>query len=93
MIAANEVNLMGQPDPVVFNYASNNNCVLLTLNCQDFEALHEANPNHLGVLAVYKDAEPSKDMSFQEIVKAIANLETANIPLTNQFIALNHWNY
>jgi hypothetical protein len=32
-------------------------------------------------------------MSFQAIIKAIANLEAAHIPLTNQFIALNHWNY
>lgn len=28
-------------------------------------------------------------MSFQAIVKAIANLEAALIPLSNQFIALN----
>jgi hypothetical protein len=32
-------------------------------------------------------------MGFKAIVKAIANLETANVPLANQFISLNHWNY
>lgn len=55
--------------------------------------LHEAYPNHPGILAVYKNDDPSKDMSFKTIVKAIANLEAAGLDLTNQFIALNHWNY
>jgi hypothetical protein len=32
-------------------------------------------------------------MSFKAIVNAIANLETANVPLANQFISLNQWNY
>jgi hypothetical protein len=32
-------------------------------------------------------------MSRQDIDKAIANLEAAKIPLQNQFISLNHWNY
>jgi hypothetical protein len=32
-------------------------------------------------------------MSFKAIVRAIANLEAAKVPLANQFISLNHWNY
>jgi hypothetical protein len=32
-------------------------------------------------------------MSRQAIIKAIANLEAAALDLSNQFIALNHWNY
>jgi hypothetical protein len=32
-------------------------------------------------------------MSFKEIVKAIANLEAAMMPLANQFISLKQWNY
>jgi hypothetical protein len=34
-----------------------------------------------------------KNMGRQEMVRAIANLETANIPLPIQFISLNQWNY
>ncbi len=93
VITANEAGLMSQPDPVVLSYASNNNRILLTLNCRDFQALHSANPNHPGILAVYQDANPSKKMSFKAIVKALANLEAANVPLANQFISLNSWNY
>ncbi|WP_255413993.1 hypothetical protein [Pleurocapsa sp. CCALA 161] len=42
---------------------------------------------------VYQEADPLKKMSFKIIVFAIANLEAAQIPLQNQFISLNHWNY
>ncbi len=84
---------MGQPDSTVFRYAIDKNRLVLTLNCRDFQALHQTNPNHPGIFAVYQEAAPLKKMSFKIIVKAIANLEAAKIPLTNQFIALNHWNY
>ena len=69
------------------------NRILLTHNCDDFEELHQANPNHSGIFAVYRNANLLKNMGFKAIVKAIANLETANVPLANQFISLNHWNY
>lgn len=84
---------MGQPDNVVLEYATQNDRIVLTRNCRDFEALHEANPNHPGIFAVYQEANPLKKMSRKDIVKAIANLEAAKIPLQNQFISLNHWNY
>ncbi len=93
VLTVNEAGLTGEIDSLVLNYARQDNQVLLTHNCDDFEQLHEANPNHPGILAVYKNDDSSKDMSFKAIVRAIANLEAAMIPLTNQFIALNHWNY
>ena len=64
-----------------------------TYNCRDFEALHQENPNHQGILAIYRGADSYKNMSRQAIVKSIANLEAANIPLAKQFISLNSWNY
>lgn len=90
---ANEAGLMSQPDLVVLSYAYLTNRALLTLNCRGFEALHEVNPNHPRILAVYQDANPFKKTSFKAIVKAIANLEAASIPLASQFIPLNQWNY
>ena len=93
VITVNEAGLMGQADPIILSYAKVNCLVLLTYNCDDFLELHDANPNHSGILAVYHNADRSKDMNFKAIVRAITNLETANIPLTNQFISLNHWNY
>ena len=93
VITVNEVGLSGQPDSVVLNYARQNNRILLTRNCRDFEALHQENPHHPGVLAIYENRDYSKNLSRREIVKAIVNLETANILLANQFISLNQWNY
>ena len=54
VVTVNEAGLMGQSDPVVLNYASNNNRILLTFNCRDFQTLH-LTPEHLEILAVYRD--------------------------------------
>ena len=93
VITVNEVGLSGQSDRVVFDYACRQKRLLLTRNYDDFQSLHEANPIHPGICVVYGDANPSKQMSFKAIVKALANLEASGLPLANQFIALNHWNY
>jgi predicted nuclease of predicted toxin-antitoxin system len=93
VVTVNEAGLAGEIDCLVLNYAIKENRVLLTHNCDDFEELHQANFNHPGILAVYKNEDYSKDMSRQAIVRAIANLEFANLPLANQFIPLNQWNY
>lgn len=93
VLTVNEAGLMSQPDSIVLNYAIENNRVLLTRNCRDFKALHEVNSSHPGILAIYQEANPLKKISYKDLVKAIANLESANFSLANQFIALNHWNY
>ncbi len=93
VITVNQAGLMSQPDFIVLDYARNADRILLTLNCRDFQSLHAVNSYHPGILAIYQEANPSKKMSFKAIVKAIANLETANVTLINQFISLNHWNY
>ena len=93
VVTVNEVGLTGQSDCIVLNYAKEKGRVILTHNCRDFDFLHQENPIHCGILAIYKNADYSKNMTRQEIVKAINNLEAASTSLANQFIALNHWNY
>lgn len=93
VLTVNEAGLTSQPDNVVQNYAIRESRVLLTHNCDDFEELHKIDSNHFGILAVYRSASSSKNMNHKDIVRAIANLEAASIPLVNQFIVLNHWNY
>ncbi len=93
VVTVNEANLIGQPDNIVLEYASQNSRIVLTRNCRDFKTLHEAKPNHPGIFAVYQEANPLKKMSRKDIVTAIANLEATQISLQNQFISLNHWNY
>jgi predicted nuclease of predicted toxin-antitoxin system len=93
VLTVNEAGLSGSSDWEILDCARREGRLLLTKNCRDFEVLHLADSNHPGILAVYQDANTLKNMKLREIVKAIANLEAANIPLANQFIALNHWNY
>ncbi|MGK7877134.1 MAG: DUF5615 family PIN-like protein [Xenococcaceae cyanobacterium] len=93
VLTVNEAGLVGLDDEIIFENAKKEERLVLTRNYDDFQTLHQANPNHPGILVIYSDADVSKDMSFKAIVKAIANLEAANIPLANQFISLNQWNY
>ena len=93
VITVNTAGLMNRSDSVVLDYARQDLRSLLTRNCNDFQELHQANPVHPGILAVYQDSDPSKNMSYQAIVKAIANLEPAEYPIENQFVILNNWNY
>jgi hypothetical protein len=59
--------------------------------------MHDADPNHFGILAVYQDNDPTRDMSDAEIVRAIANLEAAaqsgGDPVDGRFHSLNDWRY
>jgi predicted nuclease of predicted toxin-antitoxin system len=93
VLTANQAGLSGQSDEQVLSYAIAHQRILLTLNCQDFEELHASIPEHSGIFAIYRDANRSKNMSFKAIVRVIANLEAAKVPLANQFISLNQWNY
>jgi len=93
VVTVNSVDLMSRPDLVVLDFARQDERVLLTRNCDDFQELHQLNSIHSGVLAVYQDSDPAKNMSYKEIVKAIANLESAGYALRNRFVVLNQWNY
>jgi hypothetical protein len=91
------VGLDGEDDDVHFAYAIANGLTIITKNPPDFLELHEANPHHFGILAVYQDNDPNRDMSDAEIVKAIANLEIASQsggdPIHDHFHVLNNWRY
>ncbi len=93
VVIVNDIGLTGKPDSLVLDFARQEDRIVLTHNCYDFELLHQENPSHPGILAVYRDKNSSKNMNFKEIVKAISNLESSLIPLRNQFITLNYWNY
>lgn len=93
VVTVNAIDLMNRPDSVVLDFSRRDERVLLTRNCDDFQELHQLNPAHSGILAIYQDSDPAKNMSYQGIVKAIANLESAGHTLQNQFVVLNQWNY
>jgi hypothetical protein len=86
-----ELGLNGAPDDAVLARAALDARVLLTRNCGDFLLLHEASPAHSGVLAVYQDDDPGKDMSYEDIAGAVGRFEAGTLPADGQFVALNAW--
>ena len=55
VVTVNELGLMSQPDEVVLDYARQDNRIVLTHNCRDFEALHKTNSNHSGIFVIYEN--------------------------------------
>lgn len=72
-------------------------CVIITSNCDDFDTLAttcRANgSHHPGLLLIYLYNDPNRDMSIQEIIAAIANLEETGLLLPDRAIPLNKYNY
>lgn len=93
VVTVNAVGLMNRSDLVVLDHARQDERVLLTRNCHDFQELHQANSKHSGILAVYQDSDASRNMTYQAIVQAIFNLEASGYVLEHQFVVLNQWNY
>ncbi|MCD8485671.1 MAG: DUF5615 family PIN-like protein [Desertifilum sp.] len=93
VLRVNEANLMSRSDAVVLDYARQQERVVLTRNCADYQELHQANPEHPGILAVFQNPDRARNMNYQAIVRAIANIEAAEFNIKNQFVILNQWNY
>lgn len=93
VLTVNEAAIAGFPDDQVLEYARQHDRILITRNCNDFQALHQVNPNHPGILAVYQHADTSKNMSYSAITNALNNLVVAHLELAGQFTILNQWNY
>lgn len=88
-----EANLEAQTDEAVFVLAKQERRVLLTRNVKDFQALHEEDADHAGLLVEHQDRDPHKNMGERDIVWAIGNLEASGWEVAGQFVALNAWNF
>jgi predicted nuclease of predicted toxin-antitoxin system len=88
-----DIGLTGVDDDVHFAHARSQDRIVVTKNPADFIALHSDSSEHPGMFLIYQDNDPARDVSDQEIVLAIANLEATfgQTPLSNQFHVLNQW--
>ncbi len=91
ILTISEIGATGMLDASVMELARVQQRVLLTRNCNDFLAIHQENPEHSGILAIYQDADPMKNMSYAAIVKAIDNLQNTELSLKGQFVVLNQY--
>jgi hypothetical protein len=53
----------------------------------------EKGGGHPGILLVFRVNRPGKELSNDDIVKAIANLEKTRAALKNKYHSLNKYNY
>jgi hypothetical protein len=90
-----EVSHTGALDAQHFAQAIRHTAALLTRNYKDFIALHDllltAGGNHSGLLLVYLENDPTRDMTPRSIAEAASRLEAAAVPLVNHVYVLNHW--
>jgi hypothetical protein len=90
-----DVGLDGSLDPVHLMHAIREARILLSRNYRDFELLHllilQAQGHHPGILMVRRDNDPRRNLNPQGIVRALTNLIAAGVPVTDQYIVLNHW--
>jgi predicted nuclease of predicted toxin-antitoxin system len=90
-----DLGMAGAPDPIHLTRAIADSRVCLTKNHDDFWILHnliqQAQGRHPGIFVVRQDNDPTRDMTPKGIVAAIRKLDTAGVPIENEFIVLNHW--
>jgi hypothetical protein len=95
VIVPADVGLSGADDAEHLLHTVQQSLVLLTRNHDDYRVLHllvhATGGRHPGIFVVRRDNNPSRDMRDHEIVRAIANLEAAGVPIDNELHVLNHW--
>lgn len=89
------VGTRGVADEEHLRYAAAHALVLLTANAEDFIDLHyewmSQHREHNGILIIYRENNPIRDMNFQQIADAVTHLEQSGLPSTNSFYNLNFW--
>ena len=87
--------LLGRSDAVQLTHAIAEQRVCLSRNYKDFEELHllmqQGHGQHAGIIVVRRENDPTRDMTPKGIVAAIRKLESAGMPIANQYIVLNQW--
>jgi hypothetical protein len=90
-----DVSLAGAPDPVHLTHAIADSRVCITKNHDDFwilrNLLKQAQGHHPGIFVVRQDNDPRRDLTPKGIVSANRKLESAGVPIQDEFIILNQW--
>ncbi|MBI3951803.1 MAG: DUF5615 family PIN-like protein [Acidobacteria bacterium] len=85
----------GREDTDHLEYATVNGSTLITKNSKHFVELHHLwqsnGRTHSGILLIYQDNDPTRDMSPGGVVRAIQNLLRSGLPIANEVHTLNHW--
>jgi hypothetical protein len=95
VVSPRQAGTVGWNDPNHLEYAAQHGYTLLTKNPDVFQDLHnlwqiQGRP-HAGILLVYQDNDLSKDMTVQDLVRALEKLLASGLPVANDIQVLNHW--
>jgi predicted nuclease of predicted toxin-antitoxin system len=66
--------LRGEPDSRCWHYAQEHGATVVTMNVVDFVRLAEAAEDHAGLLLVYRENDPTRDMNAALVVAAVARI-------------------
>ena len=66
---------LGISDAETWEFAHRNHAVVVTGNAVDFVPLAKASGHHAGLLLVYRDNDPGRDMATADIATAINNVD------------------
>jgi len=66
--------LRGEPDGRCWSHAQARCAAVLTMNAVDFARLAEAMPGHAGLLLLYRENDPTRDLRAEAIVAAIERI-------------------
>ena len=95
VVSPRSIGTTGIDDCDHLEYAAWHHLVLLTHNPQDFIDLNELwqtqGRQHSGILLVYRDNNPSKDMTAADIVMALEKLLASGVQIEGSVNTLNHW--
>ena len=85
---------LGSTDPAVWAFAQGQRAVVLTGNAVDFVPLARESEHHSGLLLVYRDNDPGRDMSSADIAAAVAKVDAAfNGAIDGQVLVLNQFRW
>jgi hypothetical protein len=87
--------MIGESDAAHLSHCIRENRSMLSRNHDDYEDLHdldlECGGHHPGILVVRFDNDPSRDLKPPGIVRAIARLLAAGVPIADNCHVLNQW--
>lgn len=90
-----EAGTRGVDDEEHLRFAAEEGLVLLTANAGDFVELHRAwtlqHRHHAGILIVYRENNPSRDMNLKQIALAVGRVDRSRVPLADNYFNLNFW--
>ena len=95
VVSTQDLGIDTAEDQEVFAHAQTLGRVVLTKNVEHYLELHELHKlaGHMGVLAIHQSGKLDKDMSYDDIVNAIANIESAGENLAGDYQSLNAWHW